>query len=109
MKKIQITVLKTAVFEDLQVYSEQKLVKCPRFAEGQVFNTTHEKPVGFCDWAWKDIHPIVTAFITGGNFSKGLFDGWMKDENTMIACCTDGMRPVIFEIKRILSDAARQS
>ena len=26
---------------------------------------------------------------------------WMKDENTMIACCSDGTRPVIFKIERI--------
>ena len=27
--------------------------------------------------------------------------GWMRDENTMIACCNDGIRPVIFKIERI--------
>ena len=27
--------------------------------------------------------------------------GWMKEENTMIACCSDGTRPVIFKIERI--------
>ena len=25
----------------------------------------------------------------------------MKEENTMIACCSDGTRPVIFKIERI--------
>ncbi len=27
--------------------------------------------------------------------------GWMKDENVMIACCSDGTRPVVFKIERI--------
>lgn len=27
--------------------------------------------------------------------------GWMRDENTMITCCNDGTRPVIFKIERI--------
>lgn len=27
--------------------------------------------------------------------------GWVKKENTMIACCSDGTRPVIFKIERI--------
>ena len=25
----------------------------------------------------------------------------MKEENTMIACCSDGTRPVIFKIERL--------
>ncbi|MFA6363123.1 TIGR04076 family protein [Methanoregula sp.] len=28
-------------------------------------------------------------------------EGWMKDERTMIACCSDGIRPVVFRIERI--------
>ena len=27
--------------------------------------------------------------------------GWMNDERVMIACCSDGTRPVIFKIERI--------
>lgn len=27
--------------------------------------------------------------------------GWMETENEMIACCSDGTRPVIFKIERI--------
>lgn len=26
---------------------------------------------------------------------------WTKDERMMIACCTDGTRPVIFKVERI--------
>jgi len=101
MNKIQIKILKTMVFNELQHYCDSKIERCPCFNEGQIFETTYEKPQGFCDWAWKDIHSYITSFMTGGNFSSDIFEGWMKDKNTMIACCTDGVRPVIFEIKRI--------
>jgi uncharacterized repeat protein (TIGR04076 family) len=26
---------------------------------------------------------------------------WMKDEKTFIACCTDGVKPVILKLERI--------
>jgi len=99
MKKIKITVLKTLVQKDFQSYCGVPIEKCPCFSDGQVFYTTYEKPEGFCDWAWKDIHPYIVSFLTGGDFTEGIFEGWMKDKNTMIACCTDGIRPVIFELK----------
>lgn len=35
--------------------------------------------------------------LQGGSIMKG----WMKEENTMITCCSDGTRPVIFKIERI--------
>lgn len=28
-------------------------------------------------------------------------NGWMREENVMIACCSDGTRPVIFKIERM--------
>jgi uncharacterized repeat protein (TIGR04076 family) len=31
----------------------------------------------------------------------GSFEGWMKDKDTIVACCTDGIRPVVFEIDMI--------
>ncbi|MBS6475260.1 MAG: TIGR04076 family protein [Clostridiales bacterium] len=27
--------------------------------------------------------------------------GYIREENTMIACCSDGTRPIIFKIERI--------
>lgn len=99
MVKIQITVLKRLLEKEFQRYVRLPLEKCPAFTEGQVFVTEYEKPEGFCDWAWKDLGPYVAAFLTGGEFNSGLFDGWMKDRDTMVACCTDGIRPVVFELK----------
>jgi uncharacterized repeat protein (TIGR04076 family) len=44
---------------------------------------------------------MVAVLLTGKNFSKGMFEGWIKDDRTMIGCCTDGIRPVIFRIEKI--------
>ena len=41
----------------------------------------------FCSEAWD----CVSRYI----------EGWMKEENEMIACCNDGTRPVIFKIERV--------
>jgi uncharacterized repeat protein (TIGR04076 family) len=101
MAKIQIKVIKTVVLDEMQKYVKPRIEKCPVFTEGQLFETEYEKPNGFCDWAWNDIHPYVASLMTGGNFSEGMFSNWMNDKNTIIACCTDGVRPVIFEIRRV--------
>jgi uncharacterized repeat protein (TIGR04076 family) len=72
---------------------------CLFFSEGQEFvvNYLAKRPEGFaCDWAWDDIHKIALALMLKGNFGT-----WMKDENTFITCCTDGIKPVVFKLERI--------
>jgi len=100
MHTITITVIKTPVFAELQKYVAQELEPCPSFQVGQTFTATHEKPEGFCDWAWNDLYPYIAILMTGGSFQQGVFENWMVDEKTIIACCTDGVRPVVFELKR---------
>ena len=56
-----------------------------------------EKGVPFCSEAWDAISRYIYTGLQGGSIMKG----WMKEENTMIACCNDGTRPVIFKIERI--------
>ena len=51
----------------------------------------------FCSEAWDAIARYIYAGLQGGSIMKG----WMKEENTMIACCSDGTRPVVFKIERI--------
>jgi len=104
MAECKIKVLKRLVMPDLAkeyVFSEVSL--CPRLSEGQEFlvSSTLDKPDGFCDWAWNDIHKFVTVLSRGGNYSEDIFHGWMKNSASMVACCTDGVRPVVFEIKRV--------
>jgi uncharacterized repeat protein (TIGR04076 family) len=101
---IKITVVKKTLNSDLaEEYLVNKAGTCEAFSEGQQFfvDGNFRKPEGFCDWAWTDIHKTVTALYTGGNFSTGMFEGWMKNPNSMIACCTDGIRPVIFKVERV--------
>jgi len=51
----------------------------------------------FCSEVWDAISRYIYTGLQGGSIMKG----WMKDENTMITCCNDGTRPVIFKIERL--------
>jgi len=51
----------------------------------------------FCSEAWDAIARYIYTGLQGGSIMRG----WMKEENTMIACCSDGTRPVVFQIERI--------
>jgi uncharacterized repeat protein (TIGR04076 family) len=102
MSRCKITVIKKTINPELaKQYCVDKVSTCPCFQEGQEIICGLNKPDNFCDWAWRDIHPMVAVLLTGGNFSRGMFEGWMKDEKTMIGCCTDGIRPVNFRIEKI--------
>lgn len=50
-----------------------------------------------CSEAWDAIARYIYTGLQGGSIMKG----WMNQENTMIACCSDRTRPVIFKIERI--------
>jgi uncharacterized repeat protein (TIGR04076 family) len=52
-------------------------------------------PEGFCSWAWSDIQRDVVHIALEGDFP------WMKEKGTMISCCTDGLRPVLFKLERL--------
>jgi len=56
-----------------------------------------------CSEAWDAISRYIYAGLQGGSIMKG----WMKEENTMIACCSDGTRPVIFKIERLDCEEVR--
>ncbi len=100
MRRCRITVLRRTLHADLaKEYCRDEVTPCASWREGQEFVTTFAKPHGFCDWAWNDIHKYVAVLLAGGGFSGAIFDGWMKNDKTMIACCTDGIRPVIFKLE----------
>jgi uncharacterized repeat protein (TIGR04076 family) len=102
MPRCKITVIKKMINPELaDAYCQTAVTSCPCFKEGQEFTAKFEKPAGFCDWAWNDIFRFVTVLLSGGNFSSGIFNGWMKDEKTMIASCSDGVRPVVFLLEKI--------
>jgi len=98
--KLKITVLKKT--DSKQIFGDnppmgQAIDACSVFKEGQEFivNEDGKMPEGFCHWAWNDIYKVVTALKHDGDFP------WMKEKGTSVSCCTDGFRPVIFEIRRI--------
>ena len=95
---LKITVLKKTYNEDLaEEYCGEGGAICSAFSEGQVFEVEGlDQPKEFCAWAWDDIHKVILTLRSGGSFSP-----WMKKDNTIIACCSDGIRPVVFKIERL--------
>ncbi len=97
--RVKITVLRKLstreIFGDKPPMG-QAIEACDRFKIGQEFIVGEDgkMPEGFCTWAWNDIYGVVTTLRFGGNFP------WMKEKGTSTSCCTDGLRPVIFELKR---------
>lgn len=97
-KKLTITVIDKKSFEDIiskYCYAESDFAHiCDQFEVGQVFYTDcpENRPEGFCAWAWRNIQQEVKAAYAGHTLP------WVKVPHTYIACCSDGFRPVIFEI-----------
>ena len=63
-------------------------------SEGMVRYNTAKKE---CEAMVSHIDAIINTAMNGGAIMKG----WTNDERTMIACCNDGTRHVIFRIERI--------
>lgn len=76
-----------------QVQSLLKIMSCRDFAW-----SPDNKRIAFSVSGYRnsDIYVMDMALMTGGDFSP-----WMKDGNTMIACCTDAIKPVAFKLERI--------
>jgi uncharacterized repeat protein (TIGR04076 family) len=94
----KITVLKRMANQDLlDKLGEINLpIPCPAFADGQEFVLEEDRePENFCSGAWHDIHKSYLILKHGGRL------GMMRRDDTIIACCSDGLRPVVFEIRKI--------
>lgn len=101
MRKCKITVLRKMYNADYAgEYTQCNAPICESFEEGQEFVVENmvRPPDDFCAWAWVDIQRSVQTLLRGGNFSD---TGWMKDDNVLIACCSDGIRPVVFKLERM--------
>jgi uncharacterized repeat protein (TIGR04076 family) len=101
--KCKITVLKKCFYKELvEQYVEKDRKKdlgpCSVFEEGQEFivDPWSGLPTSFCPWAWDDLYKSLVGFATGGNYGM-----WYERKDVIIACCTDGTRPVIFKIEKI--------
>jgi uncharacterized repeat protein (TIGR04076 family) len=103
MNKVKITVLRRGFnkdFVDLYVERERArdLGPCEVFREGQEFvvDPIAGMPEGFCAWAWDDLYKVLVAYSAGGSFGE-----WYEGGDTVIACCTDGTRPVYFKLEKL--------
>ena len=99
--KLKITVLKRTdpkeFFKILPVTVQDWFVPCDTYKDGEVFMVKEnlQMPKGFCESAWHAIYPTIRTIGFGGNLP------YFKEEGTAISCCTDRMRPVVFQIERI--------
>lgn len=99
MKRIKITVVRKARYDDLIEKYENPIEHACDIEEGQVFIAEGwQKPEGFCDSAWESISPFVMTLAYGG---ENIYDGWMKNRKSAMISCNDGFRPVSFYIEVI--------
>ena len=95
---IKITVIKKLETDEIfeEYAAEEAKPSCDAVKLGDEFISKNMGiPEGFCSWAWTDIQRDVVHLALGGEFP------WMKKAGTMISCCTDGLRPVLFKLERI--------
>ncbi len=95
---VKITVIKKLETGDIfeEYATEKAQAACDAVRLGDEFTSKAMGiPEGFCSWAWADIQRDVVHLALGGEFP------WMKKKGTMISCCTDGLRPVLFKLERI--------
>jgi len=99
MKRIKITAVRKARYDDLIEKYENPIEHACDIEEGQVFIAEGwQKPEGFCDSAWESISPFVMTLAYGG---ENIYDGWMKNRKSAMISCNDGFRPVSFYIEVI--------
>ena len=97
MKKIKITVMRIACYQDLMERYENPIDHACDMQVGQVFIADGWcKPEGFCDSAWETIFPFVMTLAHGG---QDIYEGWMKNPRSAMLSCNDGFRPVSFYIE----------
>jgi uncharacterized repeat protein (TIGR04076 family) len=95
-RKLKITVLKRDLYKDLvdEYAVDKNTPACHALKDGQEFILdSPNMPDGFCSWAWADLQRDVIAILFGANYP------WINKPNTIISCCTDGLRPVTFKLE----------
>ena len=103
MKKVKITVMKVARYDDLIARYENPIEHACDMMVGQSFVANGwQKPEGFCDSAWDSVSPFVMTLAHGGG---DFYDGWMKNGKSAMISCNDGFRPVSFLLEAVDEDA----
>lgn len=103
MKKVRITVVRIARYDDLIEKYENPILHACDMKEGQVFTANGwNKPDGFCESAWTSISPFVMTLAYGGS---DIYEGWMKNKKSAMISCNDGFRPVSFLLEALEEEA----
>ena len=102
--KVKITVLKRVdpsyIFNgDIPIRPDtgKKFGICRAFEDGQEFVVEKDgkMPQGFCTQAWIDIYKELNVLMFGGSFYP------YREEGKDVVCCSDGYRPVSFQLERL--------
>ena len=94
MKKVKITVMRVARYDDLIARYENPISHACDMREGASFTSIDGcRPDGFCESAWSVMEPFAKALAEGGGY---FYDDWMKDPYSAMISCNDGFRPVSF-------------
>lgn len=102
MKKVRITVMKKARYDDLISEYENPIEHACDIHLGQVFISKNgERPKGFCISAWESMSYFVKTLAEGGG---NFYNGWMKNTHSAMISCNDGFRPVSFLLEVIEND-----
>ena len=104
MKKVRITDVRIARYDDLIEKYENPILHACDMKEGQVFTANGwNKPDGFCESAWTSISPFVMTLAYGGS---DIYEGWMKNKKSAMISCNDGFRPVSFLLEALEEQAS---
>lgn len=100
--KVKVTVLDKKLYPELQQqYCDNPISgACPCYNVGDefIFYRDEERD----DFWHIGLNTLVKTSGDADTVAGGpIMKGWMKKENEMITCCSDGTRPVIFKIERI--------
>lgn len=106
--KCKVTVIDKKCFDEYQseYLAAPKSAACPFYNIGDEFiferygdedTFWYANNIRQCAEAWECIDRYVYAAVEGCSLMRKC----TNDERTMIACCNDGARPVIFKIQRL--------
>ena len=97
MKRIKITVMRMARYDDLMARYENPIEHACDMRLGQTFLVENcERPAAMCESAWQTLEPFVRELAEGGG---NFFDGWMRNPHSAMLSCNDGFRPVSFYVE----------
>lgn len=103
VKKVRITVVRKASYEDLMEKYENPMEHPCDIREGQVFVANGwQRPRELCESAWESMFPFVMGLAHG---AEDFYSGWMKNPRSAMISCNDGFRPVSFLLETMDEDA----